>query len=1000
MAHELFISYSRKDNVPRQPGDTKGWVTALRDEILARHREVSTAPLGVHPFYDMDAIKGMNDWRHKILVGLQQSKILLVCLSPDYFKSDNCLWEWEEFHRHKASRLIGHESVAPVYFVEAPDSDEQVNAAFAAFVNRGHYRESDLAKFIPRWKDWHAAVSRYHRCDFTPWFPNGCAALAEEAVKQRLAELAGNLTDRIARTRRAADAPGNLRGYNPHFVGRGKQLMQLHETLIRDGAVGVITAVNGLGGQGKTEFATTYAHSHADSYPGGLWVLAAEDRAELLPLFGELAGDSRLGIPRSARPDETADERGLRVLERMRQLSLVAKQRDPDGGAACLVILDNVSDPLLLSNTQRDTLNLPAQDWLRLVATTRLGESDFVLGHGPLAFLEITSLDEDDAVDLIRNHQPPLDADGRHRDFPPSTASADAAAAREIARELGGFTLAVESVAIYLGLHPEIRPADYLARLRAEGLTGVDTLPADASVAAQMKHREKQLRIVLDQTLEKLTPTERTALDYAALLPPDSIPWPWLRALVEQEHSNALAARPGYEDPWVNAKRRLVGLRLLTPGDYHEYHEITRMHRLISSHMRSRLSTVSLRQRALSLEREISGQPPTCPASRVESVIVVGCVSHLAAVGETFIATQLLRKRLLSTANHFCGTKQFALLTEIAEVCAVMLKDTALPEDESAFLLLQRGYCARALGRTRVALESFELCLQVLKNSLSPPEAVAELKSIVGGLLATTHLYAGDLQTAESWANEAIRWAEQTRNRAKLMYAFSTLGKVQMQRGNFAAASESLGKSISLIHKIDLDREAGVSNVPIEPGNVSNAQFRYGELLLDQGEFDIAEKLADSGIERLNNGKHEPMSIGLLEAVKAWAIIKQDVSRVLRDQLDTLTRRTLDDLKDGRLDTETIRGHLLRAEFHALYGDTASAVRELNYADELARRGDFQLHIADMLLARVRHFARAEPYPWEPSDSRTDWNDARCRINACGYFRRNQALIETERLLP
>ena len=224
-------------------------------------------------------------------------------------------------------------------------------------------------------------------------------------MQLRLAELAGNLTDRLARTRRAADAPGNLREYNPHFVGREKQLIELHEALIRDCAVGVITAVNGFGGQGKTEFAVTYAHSRADSYPGGLWVLAAEGRAELLPLFGELTGDARLGIPLSAGPQETAAQRGLRVLARMEALAHAAENRDPDGGAACLVILDNVSDPRLL-------------------------------------------------------------------DFPPATKEADTAAAHEIARELGGFTLAVESVAIYLGLHPDIRPAAYLARLRAEGSPG------------------------------------------------------------------------------------------------------------------------------------------------------------------------------------------------------------------------------------------------------------------------------------------------------------------------------------------------------------------------------------------------------------------------------------------------------------------------------------------------------------------------------------------------
>ena len=113
-------------------------------------------------------------------------------------------------------------------------------------------------------------------------------------------------------------------------------------------------------------------------------------------------------------------------------------------------------------------------------------------------------------------------------------------------------------MAIYLGLHPDIRPADYLARLRAEGLTGVDALPA-----------------------------ERTALDYAALLPPDSIPWPWLRALVEQEHPDALTKRQGYDDPWQTLRRRLGGLRLLTPGDHVE---IARLHRMVAAHVRARLA--------------------------------------------------------------------------------------------------------------------------------------------------------------------------------------------------------------------------------------------------------------------------------------------------------------------------------------------------------------------------------------------------------------------------
>ena len=106
---EIFLSYSRKDNaVPDDaPAGTKGWVTALRDHILQDHRRFSTEPLRI--FFDQhpdDGIQTMDDWRHAILGGLRSSKILLVCLSPNYFRSPYCRWEWDEYCRRVPYRII------------------------------------------------------------------------------------------------------------------------------------------------------------------------------------------------------------------------------------------------------------------------------------------------------------------------------------------------------------------------------------------------------------------------------------------------------------------------------------------------------------------------------------------------------------------------------------------------------------------------------------------------------------------------------------------------------------------------------------------------------------------------------------------------------------------------------------------------------------------------------------------------------------------------------
>ncbi len=90
-----------------------------------------------------------------------------------------------------------------------------------------------------------------------------------------MAALGQSLWERIDRARRAEKAPGNLRRQTPYFVGRREELRHLHEQLAT-GAVGLVTAVHGLGGQGKTELAVTYGHAYAHDYPAGLWLLSAE----------------------------------------------------------------------------------------------------------------------------------------------------------------------------------------------------------------------------------------------------------------------------------------------------------------------------------------------------------------------------------------------------------------------------------------------------------------------------------------------------------------------------------------------------------------------------------------------------------------------------------------------------------------------------------------------------------------------------------------------------
>jgi hypothetical protein len=86
----------------------------------------------------------------------------------------------------------------------------------------------------------------------------------------------------------------------------------------------------------------------------------------------------------------------------------------------------------------------------------------------------------------------------------------------------------------------------------------------------------------LEATLAPLGAPARTALEFAELLPPDSVPWLWLKALVTGRHPELARFAPDEPDPWLAVRRRLEGLRLFSAGDHPE---LTRLHRLVAAHL-------------------------------------------------------------------------------------------------------------------------------------------------------------------------------------------------------------------------------------------------------------------------------------------------------------------------------------------------------------------------------------------------------------------------------
>jgi tetratricopeptide (TPR) repeat protein len=573
--YDVFISYSRADN-------KDGWVSALRDAIYEDFKGFSSEPFRI--FFDTEEIHIGQDWEQRLLQAVRTSRVLVVCVSRNYLRSDYCRQEWAEFQRMQARRFGGGDPVTGVFFVEW--SDDRDDEAVAA---------------------WRHQVTRVQLVDLRPWFPDGVEflqkaevqrSLQETEVRQRVKELGEQVHAHLQQARRANEAPGNLGRYNPGFVGRLAELRALRHELTKSG-VGVVTAVHGLGGIGKTELAVAYARHYAHTYQGGTWRVDADRDTDMLEAISRLAKATQLGL--EVREEHLRDRQwlGRVVLARLEKLTAAARQQD-EGSAACLLLLDNVSEPTLLSASQLAVL--PQEPWFHVAVTTRMGLSDIGAAgsRASVAMIEVGPLNTEDGLALIREHQPARDPEKLHPDF---SSAQEEDAARLIVELLDGYTLAVEQTAVYLGSFA-VEPSRLLGQLRERGVAFLDEVGGLPVAEQAILHKEKMAAAIVDQTLDRLPDRARATLTVASMLPADTIPWDWLEQLTETPGATASHALPGLSgDDWASTHRVLVGRRLLTPADDPGF---GRLHRVLQAHLRTRLAHPEIERRLDTFLQHIS----------------------------------------------------------------------------------------------------------------------------------------------------------------------------------------------------------------------------------------------------------------------------------------------------------------------------------------------------------------------------------------------------------
>ena len=290
----------------------------------------------------------------------------------------------------------------------------------------------------------------------------------------------------------------------PHFVGRARELWELHGQLtanrmsIVTGTVGQAAAqLRGLGGIGKSLLAREYAIRFGPAWPGGVFWLNAYGN-------DDTKGPLDTGSREALRQDQTRGfaERigicadGLKPEEVEGALSRRLEER----GQPCLWLVDDLPSGLDLNALQRWVAPWPGAATLITTRSTEYG----ALGR----HVDLDVLEEEDAYRLLTARRAP-------------EGSPQQEAAREIVRELGRHPLAIEIAAAFLA-KGIMNFAKYLDELRRDDQ---DALEYGAILREGLPTgHERSIAATLLKSIRQLGPEGADLLRLAAGLAVEPIP--------------------------------------------------------------------------------------------------------------------------------------------------------------------------------------------------------------------------------------------------------------------------------------------------------------------------------------------------------------------------------------------------------------------------------------------------------------------------------------------
>ncbi len=420
---------------------------------------------GFTVWFDKFRLQPGYDWHREIEQGCENSRVFLPVLTPRWKQSD-----WTRYETY------GAEAVMPLIF-EGPWTE-----VCTPPLERFQAERLDLSQ------------------------PQGVGWTRLEASVRKL--LARPEPQKTARLSHLPHRP------NPHFVGRQKDLLRIHEELhLNPRAVltqGRVRALTALGGVGKTTLARHYAEKFWRCYPQIFWVDAHIDLETGFARVHDLLFPDRAGLGLS----------------------------DADKAARALFELNSQDTRLLIIDNAEDEQSVMA--WIpKAGGCHTLITSRFAAWSAAVKSLYLYVLEPEPARELLLSRAGRLDLAAAGTD---PGSSGELAACDALAQALGCLPLALEQAAAFIAQEgAEFGFADYLRLYRdnerellAAGALGSTEYPDPVITTWK-------------STVDRLKPAARAVLRLAAFLAATPIPQEYFVTsvdLLQQEAERGWGAGP------------------------------------------------------------------------------------------------------------------------------------------------------------------------------------------------------------------------------------------------------------------------------------------------------------------------------------------------------------------------------------------------------------------------------------------------------------------------